>query len=185
MRRFHDPVQRLGNPALLGGADRRREAQDQQIVYCKETWEVPSRHRKATGTAASPSIDCMEFASPKEFLEYALDKEGSHFPDVEIPKRPGADFSSGCVEYPSLRYELGNGQEDIHLELYSKYQGPEDVGYLGKREILISQGMIVSVGEYGKKLGGKETGGINSAIEQGYMYPTTDAKGTRGYIILH
>jgi hypothetical protein len=39
------------------------------------------------------TIHRMEFASPKEFLDYALDMDGSRMPEVEIPKRPGADFS--------------------------------------------------------------------------------------------
>ncbi|KAJ6479177.1 hypothetical protein DFH09DRAFT_1108167 [Mycena vulgaris] len=41
------------------------------------------------------AVHRMEFASPKEFLEYALQGKspGEHLPDVEIPMRPGIDLS--------------------------------------------------------------------------------------------
>lgn len=79
----------------------------------KETWEVPRTVKPLayidnTGglyflfTAGGRyyfwsdgrlTVHRMEFASPQEFLDHALQKDGSHMPDMEILKCPGANFS--------------------------------------------------------------------------------------------
>ncbi|KAJ7369140.1 hypothetical protein DFH08DRAFT_39440 [Mycena albidolilacea] len=39
------------------------------------------------------TVHHKEFASPKEFLDLALQEGGDHKPDVDVPMRPGADLS--------------------------------------------------------------------------------------------
>jgi hypothetical protein len=38
-------------------------------------------------------VHSMEFESPQEFLQYAMQQGGDNMPDLEIPMRPGMDLS--------------------------------------------------------------------------------------------
>ncbi|KAJ6486603.1 hypothetical protein DFH09DRAFT_1457152 [Mycena vulgaris] len=62
---------------------------------CGEVWLFTAGGRYYFWSDGYLAVHRMEFASPKEFLEHALQGKspGEHLPDVEISMRPGTDLS--------------------------------------------------------------------------------------------